>query len=112
MASALARFVITLLVSAVVLWLAQKVVLPDKKEQSFLSVLALAFVWSVIDLVLAIAFAILPLWIIEKLIEIVVWVWVLKAWFRVSWLTAAAISVVAWIISGVVGLFLALIHLI
>ncbi len=107
----LVRFLVTLVVSAVVLWLAQKIVLPEKKEQPFLSALALAFVWSVIDFLLGIIFALLPLWILEKIIVIVIWIWVLKAWFKVGWLTAAAISIVAWIISAVIGFFLAILHL-
>ncbi|MDK2372237.1 MAG: hypothetical protein QI197_02545 [Candidatus Korarchaeota archaeon] len=107
----LVRFLVTLVVSAVVLWLAQKIVLPEKKERSFLSALALAFVWSVIDFVLGIIFVLLPLWILEKILIIVIWIWVLKVWFRVGWLTAAAISVVAWIISAVIGFFLMILHL-
>ncbi len=107
----LVRFLVTLVVSAVVLWLAQKIVLPEKKERSFLSALALAFVWSVIDFVLGIIFVLLPLWILEKILIIVIWIWVLKVWFRVGWLTAAAISIVAWIISAVIGFFLMILHL-
>lgn len=106
------RFLVTLVVSAIVLWIAQKIVLPGRKEQSFVSVLALAFVWSIIDIILGYIFAFLPLGILEWIIELIIWIWILKAWFDVGWLTASVISIVAWIISMILGFFLGILSLI
>lgn len=91
-------FIVTLIVSGVVIWIAQKIVLPREKEKGFLSVIALAFIWSIIELVLRFIFSFTPLGIIEKLITLLLWIWVLKAWFGIGWLQAAMISLVGWLI--------------
>ncbi len=97
------RFLITVVVSAVVLWIAQKIVLPDKEEQPFLSALLLALVWAVIDAVLNGVFSFLHLGLLGWIVTLVLWIWILKSWFDVDWWTAALISFVAWIISLLVG---------
>ena len=91
-------FIVTLIVSSVVIWIAQKLVLPREKEKGFLSVLALAFVWSILESILYFVFSFTPLGFLEKLITLLLWVWVLKAWFNVSWFQAAMISLVGWLI--------------
>ena len=102
----LLSFIFTLIVSACVIWLAQKIVLPRHKEKGILSVLALAFLWSLIEFVLSLIFSIIPLGVIEGIVVLILWIWVLKAWFNVGWLQAAAIALVAWIIMLVAGFFL------
>jgi len=104
--SGLLSFIVTLVVSAVVIWLAQKIVLPREKEKGIISVLALAFVWSIIEFLLSFIFSIIPLGVLEGLIVLILWIWVLKSWFNVSWLQAAGISLVAWIIMLLIGFFL------
>lgn len=104
--SSVFRFLVMLVISAIVLWVAQKIVLPERKEQSFMSVLALALVWSIIDFILGYIFVLLPLGILEWIAVVILWIWVLKLWFKVGWLTASVISIVAWIISAILGLFL------
>ncbi|MEM2490069.1 MAG: hypothetical protein QXD92_03010, partial [Candidatus Korarchaeum sp.] len=63
--SAVWGFIVTLIVSSVVIWVAQKVVLPRERERDFLSVLALAFIWSIIESVLYFIFSFTPLGILE-----------------------------------------------
>ncbi|MCC6029531.1 MAG: hypothetical protein LM591_05285 [Candidatus Korarchaeum sp.] len=104
--SGLLSFIVTLVVSAVVIWLAQKIVLPREKEKGIISVLALAFVWSIIEFLLSFIFSIIPLGVLEGLIVLILWIWVLKSWFNVGWLQAAGISLVAWIIMLLIGFFL------
>ncbi|MEM0268134.1 MAG: hypothetical protein QXH90_04150 [Candidatus Korarchaeum sp.] len=96
--SAVWGFIVTLIVSSVIIWVAQKLVLPRERERGFLSVLSLAFVWSIIESVLYFIFSFTPLGILEKLITLLIWIWVLKAWFKVGWFQAAMISLVAWLI--------------
>lgn len=102
-------FAVTLVVSTLVLWLAQKIVLPREKEKGFLSVLALAFIWSIAEAVLYYVFLITPLGVLEKLITLLIWIWVLKAWFRIGWLQAAMISLVGWLIMLIVKFLMGLI---
>jgi hypothetical protein len=104
-------FVITLVVSTFVLWLAQKMVLPREKEKGIISVLALAIIWSLIEEVLNFIFSLTPFGIIEKIITLILWVWILKVWFKVGWLQAAAISLVAWIIMIFVKVLLGILHI-
>ncbi|MDW8035343.1 MAG: hypothetical protein RMI85_02680 [Candidatus Korarchaeum sp.] len=91
-------FVVTLIVSSVVIWLAQKIVLPREKEKGFLSVIALAFIWSIVEAILYHIFSLTPLGILEKLVTLLIWIWILKAWFRVSWFQASMISLIGWLI--------------
>jgi len=98
------RFLITIVVSAIVIWVAQKVVLPSRKEKQFVSAVALAFLWAIIDAVLDLIFSFLHLGVIGWLVTLVVWVWVLKSWFDIGWGAAALISFVAWIISLILGI--------
>lgn len=104
-------FLVTLIVSSIVIWLAQKIVLPREKEKGFPSVFALAFIWSILESVLNFVFSFTPLGFLEKLITLLLWIWVLKVWFDVGWLKAAMISLVGWLIMLLVKLLLGLLTL-
>ena len=106
------KFLITVIVSAIVLWIAQKVVLPTSKEKSFLSVTALALIWAIIDGILDGIFSFIHLGILGSLISLLIWIWVLKVWFDIGWIKAILISFTAWIISLVLGLLWGLAKLI
>ena len=93
---------IGLIVNVVVLWVSQKIVLPTEKEKGFLSILALAIIGAVVTFVLGF----IP--VIGWLIAIVVWVWIIKAWFNIGWLHAIAIAILAWVIMYVVSYILGL----
>lgn len=108
---AVLSFIVTLLLSSIIIWLSQKLVLPRDKEKGFLSVLALAFIWSIIESILNLIFSFTPLGPLEKLITLLLWIWVLKSWFGVGWLRAAIISLIAWFITILVKLFLGLLAL-
>jgi len=108
---AVLSFIVTLLLSSIIIWLSQKLLLPRDKEKGFLSVLALAFIWSIIESILYLIFSFTPLGPLEKLITLLLWIWVLKSWFGVGWLRAAIISLIAWFITILVKLFLGLLAL-
>lgn len=100
------RFVITLIMSAAVIWLAQKIVLTKEKEKGFLSVLALALVWALIENLLYYFFWLTSLGFLERLVTLVIWIWVLKSWFKVGWFQASIISLIAWVLNLTVAFFL------
>ncbi len=106
------KFIITVIVSAIVLWIAQKIVLPTSEEKSFLSVTALALIWAIIDGVLGGIFSFIHFGILGSLITLLIWIWVLKVWFDIGWIKAILISFIAWIISFIFGLLWGLIKLI
>ncbi|HIE23166.1 MAG TPA: hypothetical protein EYP68_02940 [Candidatus Korarchaeota archaeon] len=98
----LLRFIVGLIVNAVVLWVSQIVVLPKEKEKGFLSVLMLALIGAIVTSFLAL----IPL--IGWLIGLIVWIWLIKSWFDVGWFQAIAIAVLAFIIGIIIGVVLGL----
>ena len=98
------RFLVSLIISTFVLWAAQKIVLPESKERSFVSVLVLAFLWSIIGEFVTELLKGIPL--IGGILALVVWIWVLKSYFDIGWMSAIAISFVAWVLIIIVGIVL------
>ena len=96
------RFIIGLIINAVVLWISQIVVLPKEKEKGFLSVLVLALIGAILTSFLLL----IP--IIGWLIGLIVWIWLIKSWFDTGWLQAIAIAILAFIIGVIVGALLGL----
>ncbi|RLG43834.1 MAG: hypothetical protein DRN78_01170 [Thermoproteota archaeon] len=105
------RFLVSLIVSAIVLWAAQKIVLSDMEEKPFSSVVALAFVWAIVDAVLGFIFSVIRIPILGYLITLIAWIWILKSWFDVGWGKAILIAVIAWIISVILVAILGLLGL-
>ncbi len=98
----LLRFIIGLIVNAIVLWISQIIVLPKEKEKGFLSVLMLALIGAIVTSFLAL----IPF--IGWLIGLIVWIWLIKSWFDIGWLQAIAIAVLAFIIGVVISAILGL----
>ncbi len=96
----LIRFVIGLIINAIVLWISQIVVLPKDKERSFLSVLMLALIGAVLTSLLSL---IPP---IGWLIGLLAWIWLIKSWFSIGWFQSIAIAVLAFIIGIIVSMLL------
>ncbi len=109
---AIGRFLITIIVSAIVIWIAQKVVLPASKEKSFLSVTALALIWAIVDSILSAIFSFIHFGILGTLITLLAWIWILKVWFDIGWIKAILVSFIAWVISIILGLLWGLVRLI
>jgi len=89
------------IVNAIVLWLAQKFVLPTEKEKGILSVAALALIGAVLTTLLSL----IPL--IGPLIALIVWIWLIKSWFDIGWGQAILIAIVAFILGIIASLILA-----
>ncbi len=104
--AALFRAIISLIVSAVVIWAAQIFVLPKEKEKPFISVLGLAIVWAIVDFIfnkVLLALFRFPLSrLILGIVVLILWLLLLKSWFNVGWGHAILISVVAWILNIIV----------
>ena len=104
------RTLISLIVSAVVIWAAQIFVLPKEKEKPFISVLGLAIVWAIIDLIfnkiLSSLFRFPLSRLILGIVVLVLWLLLLKSWFNVGWGHAILISIVAWILNLIVLIIL------
>ncbi|RLG51178.1 MAG: hypothetical protein DRO00_07590 [Thermoproteota archaeon] len=96
------RFIIGLIINAVVLWISQIVVLPKEKERSFLSVLMLALIGAILTSLLSL----IPL--IGWLIGLIAWIWLIKSWFNIGWFQSIAIAVLAFIIGVIISTLLGL----
>ncbi len=89
------------IVNAIVLWLAQKFVLPTEKEKGILSVAALALIGAILATVLSL----IPL--IGPLIALIAWIWLIKSWFDIGWGQAILIAIVAFILGIIASVLLA-----
>ncbi len=98
----LLRFIIGLIINAVVLWASQIVVLPKEKERRFLSVLMLALIGAILTSLLSL----IP--IIGWLIGLIVWIWLIRSWFDIGWFQAISIAILAFIIEIVIAMLLGL----
>lgn len=100
-AVALATFV----ANVIALWLAQRFVLPKEREKGLLSVVLLALIGAVLNVILV---KFIPA--IGFLVAIVVWIWLIKVWFDIGWGHAIVIAIVAFVLgialSAIVGLIL------
>ncbi len=102
------RLVVGFLINALVLWIAQKAVLPSDKEKGLLSVAALALLGSVVSWFLS---AVIPFWLLYELVYLAVWIWMIAKWFDVGYVLAAAIAFVAWLVHLAVGLVIGAVKL-
>jgi len=100
-AVALATFV----ANVIALWLAQRFVLPKEREKGLLSVVLLALIGAVLNVILV---KFIPA--IGFLVAIVIWIWLIKVWFDIGWGHAIVIAIAAFVLgialSAIVGLIL------
>ncbi len=108
------KALISLLVSAAVIWAAQIIVLPKEKEKPFTSGRGLAIVGAIVDFLFARWTALLGFGMggfLIKVVVLVLWLLLLKSWFNVGWGHAILISIVAWVLNLIALVALGLIRL-
>ncbi len=102
------KAILSLIVSAIVIWVAQIVVLPKEKEKPFTSVLGLAILWAIVEFIFSLIAGIVGFRIFWSIVTLIVWLLALKSWFNTGWGHAILISIVAFILTIIVGFLLLL----
>ncbi|RLG53989.1 MAG: hypothetical protein DRN99_05840 [Thermoproteota archaeon] len=95
--------VLAIALETMALWASQKIILPAEKERSLPSVLALVLVGLLASAGISLLIPVLG-WLISAL----AWLWLVKVWFRVGWLRALVIALLAVIILAAIALLVGL----
>jgi len=90
--STLANFI----VYTVVIWISQKLILPEEKEKGIFSILALTIVISIIHLILRLVIPEFWIWVV---IFAIAGIGMIKKWFDVDWPRGIAIGVISVILA-------------
>ncbi len=93
------------IISAIAVWVSQKIVLEERKEKGFVSCLGLTLSGTILGWILGF----IPL--IGWLLSIITWLLLIKVWFDISWLRALVIAILAWIILIIMNVIVKVLNL-